>query len=169
MGAVVSAVNQLGRTLNGLSFDGGDVIVTKDGILLRTNSGQAPPPPWFPKLDELDLSFYPGAINNVIPRITWADPDTEIGLPDGKLTLTGGTSGLIVCKCTHGGAEWVFSKVEMSIATSGVPADDPASFFHVATHAFYTFESEPDVWRAVVRPLYFQSLAAVKVGDYWRW
>lgn len=136
------------------------------------NAKPSPPvfyPPWWPTLNGLEVLIRPGAINSVVPRLTWADSETELGKPDSVLTITGGSAGLLVSKCTYGITDAV-EEVTFSISTTGLPGDVIDSYFYVATHTFYTFQTVVDgPWLAVVFPLYYGSLQAVRCGDFWRW
>jgi hypothetical protein len=139
MGHVVAAVNQLGRTLNGLSFDGGDVIVTKDGIMLRTKSAPITyeDHPW--KLYQKTADA-PGLIVNMTPGLvsgvaaTSGNP-ANIIVTLSPLTVADDATTLVWAKVSIELIVWTpyFKVWAISAAVTGSGASLPADTLDIAT------------------------------------
>ena len=165
-----------------LTFD--PTVFSRQGrhISLRKTAGRGGIlPPWWPRAKKIsggfELSFEPAAINNIVPRVTWADPDSSIAV-DGVLNIDDATAGIVQCKVAYDDESSILDSVVISarLDSAGLEADSPGAHFVVLTHVWYTWRAahegggaNPNPWKLVIRPVYWQSIQALRCGDFWRW
>ena len=114
----------------------------------------------------------PSTINNLIPRLTWADADTVIGHPGGTgdLEVEPFETGIFYAACAF--TAGVINEVTLHKTTEPDPPADTSSVFHIVTHFYIADETT-----IYARPMYRSGIKAIQCGDPeaeppvidWRW
>lgn len=78
--------------------------------------------------------------------------------------------GIFYCKCVYDANNEITDAQIYS--GSSLPSDVIDDYFHIVTHVYYSWETEPGsgVFKLTIRPLYFGSLVAIRFNNgTWRW
>jgi hypothetical protein len=177
------------RRLLRLQFDPSHFTVQGNTVSLASRprgvgEGRAVLPPWWPtptlvltdaEGDPLAEPYFsveikPSTLNNIIPRLTWADPDTVIGNPtgEGNLQVDPETAGIFYLAAAFTGG--IINEVEIKSATGfDPPADtldtnDDSGIMHIVTHVY-----DAGLEKMYIRPMYFGGIQAILCDEQWRW
>ena len=118
------------------------------------------------------IRIEPSTINNIIPRLTWADAATVIGHPDGTgdIEVDPFETGILYAACAF--TAGVINEVTLHKTTEPDPPADTSSVFHIVTHFYIADETT-----IYARPMYRSGIKAIQCGDPeaeppvidWRW